>query len=166
MAYLRLGYLLGIIREPIYSILDVGYGNGDFLKACSTINIERYGNDISSYKVPEGSVFIDDILNHKYDVTCFFDSLEHFEDINFVKDLKTEYIYISVPNCHNFSDEWFKDWKHRREDEHLYHFNRKSLINFMDECGFDCIVISNVEDIIRRNNLNEPNILSGIFKKN
>ena len=165
MAYLRLGYLLGGKTEDIKSILDVGYGNGDFLKACSSINTKRYGNDISNYQLPEGSTFVEDILKNEYDVVCFFDSLEHFEDITFVKDLKTKYLYISVPECHNFSDEWFRDWKHRREDEHLWHFNRESLINFMDECGFGWVRTSNVEDIIRNNGKDESNILTGIFKK-
>ena len=34
MSYLRLGYLLGVLDFTPKSILDIGYGNGDFLEAC------------------------------------------------------------------------------------------------------------------------------------
>ena len=165
MAYLRYGYLRGVIKEPILSILDVGYGNGDFLKVCKNTINNCYGNDISQYPLPENTLFVDNLIDNYYDVICFFDSLEHFEDINFVKDLNCKYIYISVPFCHNFNLEWFRNWKHRREDEHLWHFNDGSLNNFMLEMGFVNISYSNVEDNIRKGTDNNINILTGIFKK-
>ena len=79
--------------------------------------------------------------------------------------LNCKYIFISLPWCHYFNDEWFNKWYHRRENEHLYHFNDKALINFFKENGYDNIYISNFEDNIRKNNENYPNILSGIFVK-
>ena len=165
MAYLRLGYLIGAIQEPISRVLDVGYGNGDFLKVCMGCEINAFGNDISGYPIPNGATFVDDITRDSYDIVCFFDSLEHFEDISFVKDLKTKYVYISVPLCHNFSDEWFKNWKHRREDEHLWHFNIESIEMYMDEMGYKVVTGNNVEDVIRRPVDNHPNILTAIFEK-
>ena len=165
MAYLRLGYLIGAIQEPISRVLDVGYGNGDFLKVCMGYEINAFGNDISGYPIPNGATFVDDITRDSYDIVCFFDSLEHFEDISFVKDLKTKYVYISVPLCHNFSDEWFKNWKHRREDEHLWHFNIESIEMYMDEMGYKVVTGNNVEDVIRRPVDNHPNILTAIFEK-
>ena len=165
MAYLRLGYLLGSIDEEIKSVLDVGYGNGDFLKVCSDIIQNCYGNDISNYPLPDKCVFVENIFENEYDVTCFFDSLEHFEEIDFVSKLKSKYVYISLPWCHNKSDEWFSNWKHRREDEHLWHFNDESLVNFMLEMGYEKIRISNVEDAIRKPINEDKNILTGLFKK-
>ena len=114
LSYLRYGVLIGAIGETPKSIVDVGYGNGDFLRVCQK-NIDNvYGCDISDYPVPEGckKIELEEIKN--IDVVCFFDSLEHFEDISFVKNLDTKYIYISVPWCHYLSDEWFKNWYHRR----------------------------------------------------
>lgn len=166
MSYMRLGYVIGSIGYIPQSILDVGYGNGDFLKACSNIIDYCYGNDVNNYPLPEGICYQPQIISSgTYDVITFFDSLEHFKDISFVKDLNCKYVVISIPNCHYFSDEWFEKWKHRRENEHLYHFNEKSLIKFMDECGFDMVNISNIEDSIRKNNEDYPNILTGTFKK-
>jgi hypothetical protein len=98
-------------------------------------------------------------------VISFFDVLEHFEEIDFVKDLDCNYVYISLPWCHNFSEEWFMDWKHRRPDEHLWHFNEKSIENFFNEMGYDMVDYSNVEDLIRVSGEEYPNILTCIFKK-
>lgn len=166
MAFLRLGYLISSINKIPESVLDVGYGNGDFLKACSTIIKNCYGNDISGYQIPDGCTFVEDIFSKKYEVITFYDVLEHFEDINFVKDLKTDYIVISVPWCHYISDNWFKNWKHRREDEHLYHFDHKSIVNFFKENNFELINLTNVEDSIRKNESEESNILTCVFKNN
>jgi len=164
MAGLRLGYLIGNLGYIPKSILDIGYGNGDFLKVTEQ-GIESYGNDISGYPIPTGSKFVNNIFDKHYDVICMFDVLEHFEDISFVKDLSCDYIYISLPWCHNFSDDWFENWKHRRPDEHLWHFNETSITNFFKEMGFELVVHSNVEDIIRKSTDNNPNILTCLFKK-
>jgi hypothetical protein len=169
MAYYRLGFILGQIQPTPNSILDIGYGNGDFLKVASSIIPNCYGNDISNYPLPENVNFVKDITSHHYDVITFFDVLEHFENIDFVSNLKCDYIVISLPWCYNFSDDWFENWKHRRPDEHLWHFNDTSLKTFFNRMNYDCISISNMEDAIRKDNSalknNYSNILTGVFKK-
>jgi len=114
ISHLRLGYLLGAIEKIPNSILDVGYGNGDFLRTCRTIIPKCYGNDVSSYPIPEGCTFVENIFKDKYDVVCFFDVLEHFENIEIIKKLKTKYLYISLPWCHSFDPTWLSSWKHLR----------------------------------------------------
>ena len=165
MSYLRLGYLFGALSEKVDKILDVGYGNGDFLKIASGALKEAHGAEINGYPIPDKCVKVESFYAHDYDVVCFFDVLEHFDDIYEIKELKTKYIYISVPECHYFSDEWFAGWKHRKPDEHLWHFNLTSLTNFMDEIGFEKISSSNIEDSIRKPVDSNPNILTAIFKK-
>lgn len=166
MSHLRLGYLLGTLNYTPSKILDVGYGNGDFLKVASKIIPNCYGNDIEpAYPLSNNIKFVSDIYSEEFDVVCFFDSLEHFDDIYEIKKLKTKYIYISVPWCHYVDTEWFKNWKHRRENEHLWHFNLHSLKNFMKSINFDYIAHSNIEDIIRKSDHQLPNILTALFKK-
>jgi hypothetical protein len=165
MGFLRLGFLLGAMGSVPNKLLDVGYGNGDFLKAARTIIPQCYGSDVSGFPVPENITFIEDIYSKEFDVVCFFDVLEHFEDIYEITNLKTKYIYVSLPYCHNFSDEWFTNWKHRKPDEHLYHFNEQSLINFMSEIGYKVIKTSNIEDAIRKPVDAHQNILSALFVK-
>ena len=162
MSHLRLGYIVGGIQRTPESILDVGYGSGDFLKVCKKFIPKCYGNDVTGLSLPEGVEFVENIFENFYDVICFFDVLEHFSDINVVKNLKCNFVCISVPWCHYFSDEWFQTWKHRRPDEHLHHFNLNSLINFFNSCGFEIVCHSNIEDTIRKDI--DKNILSCIFK--
>jgi hypothetical protein len=169
MAYLRLGYLIGSLGFVPNSILDIGYGNGDFLKACSNLIKNCYGHDISGYPLPSNVSFVEDPYKEKYDVITFFDVIEHFNNIYDAKNLKANYILISLPHCHYFDDNWFETWKHRRSNEHLWHFNKNSLISFMKEIGYECINTCNIEDAIRKDNKateeKYENILTGIFKK-
>lgn len=165
MGYLRLGNIIGSLGRVPKSILDVGYGNGSFLKVCKDIIPKCYGFDISTFPIPDGCTKVDNISENFYDVITFFDSLEHFENIEFIKDLKCNFICISVPYCHYKNDEWFEEWKHRRPDEHLWHFNKESLKSFMSRMGYILKSSSNIEDTIRKNKSDEENILTVVFVK-
>lgn len=163
LSYLRLGYLLGVIKEIPKSILDVGYGNGSFLRACTNIIKDCSGNDISDYSLPERCKFVPDIFSRHFSVITFFDSLEHFPDISFISKLKCDYVLISVPWCHYFSDDWFDLWRHRKPNEHLHHFNKESLQKFFESNGFQMLDFSNIEDTVRKSD--SKNILSAVFRK-
>lgn len=166
MSCLRLGYIVSCLGKMPQSVLDVGYGNGSFLRRCRTVIPECYGHDISNYKLPEGCLFANDILSQFFNVVTFFDSLEHFLDISFVSKIQCQYLVISVPWCHYFSDDWFVTWKHRRPDEHLWHFNLDALVTFMNEQDFNLLNYSNVEDAIRGTIQGNSNILTACFVKN
>jgi len=165
MAHLRLGYVIGAMGRVPESVLDVGYGTGEFLKACTKIVNKCSGHDLFNDLIPQGCNFIDDITSQHYDVITFFDSLEHYPNIDFVSNLQCNYVVISLPWCHNFNDEWFENWKHRRIDEHLHHFNLDSLEKFMVSKGFSIVSHSNMEDTIRKSSFSYPNILTAVFKK-
>ncbi len=163
---LRLGYIIGSVGKIPTSLLDVGYGNAAFLNSSRPLIPKLYGNDVARQLLPDGVEYVENIMEEKYDVITFFDSLEHMEDIEFVKDLKCNYICISLPWCHYFNDEWFESWKHRKPDEHLWHFNKESLTKFMTRMSYETIDICNLEDATRDNGEKYENILTGIFKKN
>ena len=165
MAHLRLGYVIGGMGRIPKSVLDVGYGTGEFLKACTRIVNKCSGHDLFTDLLPRDCNFVNDITAQHYDVITFFDSLEHYPNIDFVNQLQCNYVVISVPWCHNFDDNWFKNWKHRRPDEHLHHFNLDSLEKFMISNKFFMISHSNMEDAIRKSPFSYPNILTAIFKK-
>ncbi len=166
MSYLRLGNIIGSINRIPESILDIGYGNGSFLEVCSSIIKDCNGNDISNYPVPKNCKFVEDKFSRHFDVITFFDSLEHFLEIEWIKDLNCNFIVVSLPDCHYKDDEWFLTWKHRKPDEHLWHFNKMSLTSFMEKMGYTVVSLTNIEDTIRKNNSNESNIITGIFLKN
>lgn len=164
---LRLGYIIGSIGKVPLSLMDVGYGNGDFLNSCKNFIPLLYGNDIEpAYPLDRGITFVDDITALEVEVITFFDSLEHFSNIEWVKDLKCKYVVISLPWCYNGTDDkWFKNWKHRKPDEHLYHFSEKSLEKFMNRQGFKMLNYCNIEDKIRIDTNLFPNILTACFQK-
>jgi len=164
---LRLGYVIGSIGKVPKSLMDVGYGNGDFLNCCINSIEYLYGNDIQpAYPLEKGIKFVPNIIDQEVEVITFFDSLEHFSNIEFVKDLKCTYVIISLPWCtQGLNDSWFSSWKHRKPDEHLYHFNDTSLLTFMNRQGYDVINYNNVEDKIRIDENLSPNILTACFKK-
>ena len=147
MAHLRLGFIVGAIGHIPSSILDVGYGSGEFLDAAKNIIPHCFGNDITGIMPPTGVKL-----------------LEHFENpAETIENLNCRYIAISVPHCHYPSDDWFKSWKHRRQDEHLHHFKTDSLIAMMRFCSFLPIIDSDVEDVIRKDG--NKNILSMVFER-
>lgn len=166
LSYARLGYILGVLDEKPKTVLDVGYGAGTFLEVCRDSGISSFGFDISNYDVPDGVIRVTDLLEDSYDLVTFFDSLEHFSCIDFLSDLKAKFICVSVPSCnYPTDDEWFANWKHRRPDEHLWHFSPKALTECLKTYGFEEINQSCIEDGIRLDERYKPNIITGVYKK-
>jgi hypothetical protein len=165
MSMLRYGYMTGCIGKPT-KILEIGYGAGDFIQLCAEQDIKCFGNDITGIPTPPKVTATDNIFE-QVDVVCMFDVLEHFEDINFIKDLNTKYVYVSVPNCSQPTNIEYlsNDYIHLRPNEHLHHFNIVALINHFDINGYKLLTISNIEDTIRRRPNTHANILSAIFEK-
>lgn len=117
LAYLRAGLALAFIQDcPRPAVLDVGYGNGAFLKAIGQNGFATYGIEIhgADYGIAEVS-YEDDRI---YDLITFFDSLEHLPHFGDLKKLRTRRIIVSYPH----RPSWFPtrlDWKHYRPGEHL-----------------------------------------------
>jgi hypothetical protein len=151
------------------SVLDVGYGDGNFLQYCFNRDKICYGHDISNYPLPGGIDFVKNVGDVEVDVITFFDSLEHRTEKNlipFLKTIQAKYIVVSLPWMHqSLGAEWFKTWKHRKENEHIHHFDYVGLINILKEADFDLIYIGNEEDVIRKPVTYLPNILTVIARK-
>ena len=176
LSLIRYAFMVGAIGYTPDSLLDIGYGNGDFLRICQNFIPNIYGFDIAPTSL-NGKV---KLLNHlpfdyivdtfEYDVVCFYDSLEHFQNADFIKKLKTKYISISLPHCksptntENF-EEWFNAYKHRKPNEHIYHFCPESLELFFIKNGYYLVSLTNVEDYIRKPSEDKPNIINAVFKK-
>jgi hypothetical protein len=154
----------------IKSICDFGYGNGSFLKYCHIEGLKTYGYDISNYELPSYVTKVDNPDNVEVDVMTFFDSLEHLNVENLIPVLqskKAKYFIISVPWYHeSCGEEWFMNWKHRRENEHFHHFDCNGLTNLLIKANCKIIHVSNDEDKIRTPFSDLPNILTIVAKKN
>lgn len=169
---LRVKTLFNVLLSEVYSALDVGYGNGGFLRElldCSDFKL--YGYDVSGVKPPEGVISVTDeeIVSNSYDLVTFFDSLEHIptRDIaGYLSQIDATYFMISVPWFHESAgSKWFNGWKHRRPNEHLHHFDAHGIMSILNEIGYDILHISNIEDEFRVSSDALPNILTVIAKK-
>jgi hypothetical protein len=166
ISYLRLGFIVGCIGKCPGSVLDVGYGNGAFLKAARTLVSDCNGFDVPpAYPLPSGITPAPSLYSRHYDLVTFFDSLEHFPDIYEIRSLKCNFVGISVPWCHSVEPGWFMNWKHRKPDEHLWHFDEHSLVSFFGELGYKPLGLSSIEDSVRKGDGALPNILSAVFAR-
>jgi hypothetical protein len=168
LSALRVGFIEQFIPEQS-SLVDIGCGLGSFVRVAKFV-YDAHGYDPFTYSrsmiVPVDRIHV---LGKDWDVMTFFDTLEHFPNIREARVLMncSKFIVVCVPECHFPNNRhWFMNWKHRRPGEHLWHFNRESLVNFMRYCGFKLITFSNFEDKIR-GPLNSylPNILTGLFER-
>ena len=171
LGYQRMGWVLGTLKQIPERVLEIGYGTGTFVEAAKVTGVPYCaGYDISRYPLPEGVEFVDweQALQQEWDLVAMFDVLEHIPDLSFLHRLKTKFLAVAVPFCRwrELGDEWFQNWRMLLPNEHLHHFDRESLVDFLAHCGFTCMDTNTFEDGIRlRQDENGPNILSGFFQK-
>jgi hypothetical protein len=163
MSELRLDVLEGVIhlaetlpRDGLLQrgrLLDVGYGNGSFIRAARRRGWDAFGNDVNptSYEgvrrveLPRAGMAA-------YRAVTFFDSLEHFEHFEPVRGLAdfTDWIFVTMP-----LPPWYflsSVWKHWRPGEHHFYFRdpRSFEALFSSERRLARLVyIERPEDIIR-----------------
>ena len=145
------------------SVMDVGYGNGAFLQYCNDKGHETYGFDISEYPLPSKTKRAVSLSNTNVDLVTFYDSLEHFDCdlVPVLQSLRTHKLVISVPWLHSaMGPTWFAQWKHRKENEHLHHFDLIGLQTLVTAAGYTVLCHDNNEDVVRTSVTSLPNILT------
>jgi len=161
MSHLRVGFLRAVHPNP-GRLLDVGYGNGSFLKVAQKAGYDVYGNDVHGCGHRFG-VRDAELNGDKWDVVTFFDSLEHFPSLVLPREvcLQASTVIVSVP-CMPSNECDIPDWKHYRPGEHLHYFTKKSLDVFM--AGKQRVACLDLEDTIRGDRNGEWNILTAAWK--
>jgi hypothetical protein len=160
MSSLRLGYIIGAIGAIPDSLVDVGPGSGAFaLNASKIIKSVKINDTIKRDDI--ALEWTDEPFSEPCEVLTMFDVMEHIEDLSFVERIRARYVVLSVP-CFPGIDK-FENWKHRRPDEHIHHFDEDSLVKFMASKGWRCFGVTNIEDIIRTSEENNPNIITACF---
>ncbi len=156
------------IAGRVGSVCDVGFGTGAFLEEMHRVRPDAHlaGFDISPYEPPW---FVDvrpDWTARRWSLVTFFDSLEHFDVLPMSGKWQAENIMVSVPWFHpSRGAEWFRDWKHRRPGEHLWHFTPDSLAATFAQRGYRSAYLGNPEDVVRIGDGRFPNILTMIFQR-
>ena len=162
---LRFGFIQAAHGKRIQSVLDCGYGNGAFMQFAKQHVPFVYGVDVTGINI-ENCYIMPEFV--KADVYTFWDAFEHIPDLSFIRDVHCETVVISLPYCHMLTQgkDWFDNYKHRKPDEHLHHFNEFSLGNLMLNYGWKRVAVSGHEDIVRVSGHGLQNILTMAFKQN
>ncbi len=135
MSLLRWNFIQAHLALPAGSqVLDVGYGNGAFLKCAREAGMKIYGIDLHTEDF--GIPVVDFDTDIEYDLICFFDSLEHFPDFSDVFKLRAKAVIVSIPNTPPSLLRAPHAWRHYKPGEHLHYFSRDSLDRIMRGWGF------------------------------
>jgi 2-polyprenyl-3-methyl-5-hydroxy-6-metoxy-1,4-benzoquinol methylase len=143
----------GLVPEKTKSILDVGCGEGAFLKLVKThINAETWGIEKSPEIAEKAKFNADKILtggietvyssipDNYFDCITFNDILEHLpEPCDVLKHIKQKLsgkgiIIASIPNVFR------KEWKYIEsgilDSDHIRFFTKKSMRRLFEEAGY------------------------------
>jgi ubiquinone/menaquinone biosynthesis C-methylase UbiE len=148
--------LLNSFNMESKTVLDVGAGTGDFLKACKNSNWKVLGiepsleaREIAKKKGIHLKENLSDIDNQKFDVITLWHVLEHVEDLkdtiknlNFL--LKPEgRIVIAVPNFKSYDALFYKEcWAAFDVPRHLWHFSQNTIQKLF--CEVEMVVTKTV----------------------
>ncbi len=152
-SYLRAGYVLGraetFLRQGIKPrIIDVGYGNGSFLRL-----MERAGWDVWGIDVHGKNYGIREVTSSTappyVDVITMFDSLEHFVNPHDAVITNSTLCVVSVPHTPERMMHSPTTWKHYKPGEHIHYFTEKSLNHLMGMHAYGKAVGRPIEDLVR-----------------
>jgi len=160
MSYLRLGVVKTLLSIGPNKLLDVGYGNGSFVKLAVKAGINAYGCDV--HGVDYGVQDVPLVSETWWDLVTFFDSLEHFPDLSPIRHLgnRADKIVVTMPELPEDWPQSGEPWKHYKPGEHLHYFSAYSLmLLFKKSCArYD------VEDVIRGRNGHARNITTYVLR--
>ena len=151
-------------KAPRLKLLDVGYGNGDFLKylAKNDNSLELHG--IDSMKVEHEDVnfiqgdFFQDVIPHEFDAIVTLMVIEHVEHPKLFVQKLNEYLVpdgiliISTNNnggmlyslARSFKKlGWRLVFDRLYSDHHLQHFTNRSLRLDLEKNGFEILELKN-----------------------
>jgi len=154
--------------DKMETVCDVGFGTGAFLSEIHDLipSAGIYGFDVSPYAPPPFVQIEPNWIDKEWSLLTFFDSLEHFQSISFIRSLQTKVVMVSVPWFHPyFGEKWFNEWKHKRPGEHLWHFTPSRLAAAFANGGYKTRYIGSPEDYVRVGTGDCPNILTMVFSK-
>ncbi len=117
-------------------VLDYGSGVGWF-RAWRPAGVTVWSYDLGLY--PQTGI---DIVS--YDVTCFWDVLEHIRDFKELEAILalSKNVACTVPII---PEEGLAEWKHFKPGEHLHYFTKDSLLALFDKYDFTPICEDDVE---------------------
>lgn len=134
-------------------LLDVGTANGYLLEVARALGFEVYGTEISPSslaiaqskfpgRISEGALEKQNFETESLDVVTLTDVLEHLNDpqqtMAEIKRLLRPggWLLIISPNNDSWTRQIFKRSWFQYKAEHLFYFNRKSLVRLLEQNNF------------------------------
>jgi hypothetical protein len=160
MSYLRLGFLKAFKHGG--RLLDIGCGNGVFVRVSRQAGFHSFGHDVHGADVGVPMVDLDSTLH--WDVVTLYDSLEHMASFSgaLAAAARAGCVIVSTP----WTPNWFplcREWKHYKPGEHLHYFRTGSLRRLFQ--GKRVAYTGSLEDAIRGRRIDGgPNILTMVFQ--
>lgn len=174
------------------TILDIGCGRGNLLKAFSRMNNECIGVERSDFPTNDEAAnitihkkdFLDVNLNpNSFDIIVIWHVLEHLTDpistLAKARELLKPMgkLIIAVPNFDSLQRRLFsKHWFHLDLPRHIFHFNKKTLIDILESNkltvnrihtgGVDQDVFGFIQSAINTLGVCVPNTLYNSLKTN
>ena len=149
MSALRWNFIQRWLRLAAGSrVLDIGYGNGSFLKYVRQQGMEVYGIDVHGEDFGIPTVGYNATI--RFDLICLFDSLEHLPDFRRLLGLRAAHVIVSLPSTPDFLLDSPQLWRHYKPGEHLHYFSCDSLACLMRKWRLATKIAEGVpEDAIR-----------------
>jgi len=150
MSFLRLGWLaahLGLSEMKKMRAVDVGCGNGEFVKHAQNFFSRAVGYDVAGNSISER-----ELAETEWDLVVLSDVLEHYSDIDDLFDLKWKFAFVSFPETPRV-DDWRElqsmGFRHFKPDEHLWMMNSLGFREWSARLGAETIAEDCFEDAIR-----------------
>ena len=129
------------------SLLDVGAGTGEFLKAAKekswkVTGVEPNQNAVALAQEKGIALYpeLKDLINQKFDVITLWHVLEHISNLEeVVKELSEllkpgGILVIAVPNYNSYDAKHYKEfWAAYDTPRHLWHFSKNAIIDLFKE---------------------------------
>lgn len=149
-------------------LLDVGCGEGTFLKLAKRNGWHISGTELSAYAVKYATdvlgadIFCGEIEDagypeNSFDIVTMWHVLEHVRDPNqYLNEIRRVLrpdglLVIAVPNVNNlimqiayriFKGRKMKLFSKDEKEVHLYHFSPDTIKAYLDKSGFECLRLS------------------------
>lgn len=164
MSWLRLGWLSASIpydRLCKMSAVDIGSGNGNFVRESSNVFKE-----VKPYDVTGESIDDVELYGRHWDLVVLSDVLEHYDDIDKFWGLNFEWAMISFPETPNPDKFDLSRWRHFKPNEHIYLLTADRFLNWVVSHNCEVIAYSNFEDALRtRWDSSLPNISTFLIRR-
>lgn len=150
-------YALQLVSGPPASVLDVGIGDGAFLRALESfkpVSMDPAGMDVNPAGVAylrERGQLVEEVLPRQADIVTFWDSLEHIRDPRAHLQMANTFAIVSIPVFTSAGHAMTS--RHFRPDEHFWYFSRKAFVAFAEQEGFEVLDVLATESALGRDSI-------------